>query len=139
MRGQVVRVGQTGVEEWLLVSETAADERPCTSSRASTTWSSAGPRRTATGDSRPDPATARELLDAGGRPGAAAGRGRRCSRTGSGCGRRGRTVRLEAVPHEDGSPGGVVHCYGHGGAGVTLSWGCADDVATLVDAVPAGT
>lgn len=28
--------------------------------------------------------------------------------------------------------GRVVHCYGHGGAGVTLSWGCADDVAGLV-------
>jgi D-amino-acid oxidase len=38
-------------------------------------------------------------------------------------------VRLEAEP----LPGGarVVHCYGHGGAGVTLSWGCADDVAAL--------
>ena len=43
------------------------------------------------------------------------------------------TVRLEAVPHEDGSPGGVVHCYGHGGAGVTLSWGCADDVLAAVE------
>ncbi|MGW5667414.1 FAD-dependent oxidoreductase [Micromonospora sp. NPDC003776] len=28
--------------------------------------------------------------------------------------------------------GPVVHCYGHGGAGVTLSYGCADDVAELV-------
>lgn len=27
----------------------------------------------------------------------------------------------------------VVHCYGHGGAGVTLSWGCADDVLALLD------
>ncbi|WP_134742099.1 FAD-dependent oxidoreductase [Nocardioides sp. 503] len=29
--------------------------------------------------------------------------------------------------------GRVVHCYGHGGAGVTLSWGCADEVVALVD------
>lgn len=25
----------------------------------------------------------------------------------------------------------IVHCYGHGGAGVTVSWGCADDVAKI--------
>jgi len=35
-------------------------------------------------------------------------------------------VRLERV-------GDVVHCYGHGGAGVTLSWGVADEVVGLVD------
>ena len=34
-------------------------------------------------------------------------------------------VRLERV-------GDVVHCYGHGGAGVTLSWGCAEEVVGLV-------
>jgi D-amino-acid oxidase len=28
--------------------------------------------------------------------------------------------------------GAVVHCYGHGGAGVTLSWGTADEVVALV-------
>jgi len=34
-------------------------------------------------------------------------------------------VRLERV-------GDVVHCYGHGGAGVTMSWGCAREVADLL-------
>jgi D-amino-acid oxidase len=38
-------------------------------------------------------------------------------------------VRLEAEPTPDGST--VVHNYGHGGAGVTLSWGCAEDAAEL--------
>ena len=27
--------------------------------------------------------------------------------------------------------GDVIHCYGHGGCGVTVSWGCADDVVDL--------
>jgi D-amino-acid oxidase len=39
------------------------------------------------------------------------------------------SVRLE---REERPEGPVVHCYGHGGAGVTLSWGCADEVADLV-------
>lgn len=30
--------------------------------------------------------------------------------------------------------GDVVHCYGHGGAGVTLSWGVADEVVSLAGA-----
>ncbi|MGH3330826.1 MAG: FAD-dependent oxidoreductase [Nocardioidaceae bacterium] len=40
-------------------------------------------------------------------------------------------VRLE---EERGRTVRIVHCYGHGGAGVTLSWGCADEVAALVGA-----
>ncbi|MFI5608186.1 FAD-dependent oxidoreductase [Amycolatopsis sp. NPDC051903] len=35
------------------------------------------------------------------------------------------SVRLERT-------GDVIHCYGHGGAGITLAWGCADDVTELV-------
>lgn len=33
-------------------------------------------------------------------------------------------VRVERV-------GRIIHCYGHGGAGVTMSWGCAEDVVVL--------
>jgi D-amino-acid oxidase len=40
-----------------------------------------------------------------------------------------RPVRPEVRLDVDGR---VVHCYGHGGAGVTLSWGCADEVTRLV-------
>lgn len=39
------------------------------------------------------------------------------------------TVRLETV---HGPEGTVVHCYGHGGSGVTVSWGCADEVLASV-------
>lgn len=38
-------------------------------------------------------------------------------------------VRLEV---QDRGAGAVVHCYGHGGSGMTLSWGCADDVLRVV-------
>lgn len=39
-------------------------------------------------------------------------------------------VRLERGLTAAGVP--VVHCYGHGGSGLTLSWGCAGEVAALV-------
>jgi D-amino-acid oxidase len=44
-------------------------------------------------------------------------------------------VRLEAERRGDAT---VVHCYGHGGAGVTLSWGCAAVVVDLVDRLDRG-
>lgn len=39
-------------------------------------------------------------------------------------------VRVEADRLPDGTP--LVHNYGHGGAGVTLSWGCAVEVEGLL-------
>lgn len=41
------------------------------------------------------------------------------------------TVRLEAEPC---GAALVIHNYGHGGGGFTLSWGCAEDVLRLLQA-----
>jgi D-amino-acid oxidase len=45
-------------------------------------------------------------------------------------------VRLEREELTDDSL--CVHNYGHGGAGVTLSWGCADETVELVRRIPPG-
>jgi D-amino-acid oxidase len=42
------------------------------------------------------------------------------------------TVRLEA---EQADSGTVIHNYGHGGAGYTLAWGCADEVVRLARSI----
>jgi D-amino-acid oxidase len=44
------------------------------------------------------------------------------------------TVRMETERSldRDGEPRTVVHCYGHGGSGITLAWGCAADVLDAV-------
>ncbi|WP_406446256.1 FAD-dependent oxidoreductase [Streptomyces sp. NBC_00631] len=45
------------------------------------------------------------------------------------------SVRLEHGLRPDGRV--LIHNYGHGGAGVTVAWGCAREAAGLVDAGPA--
>ncbi|WP_369251067.1 FAD-dependent oxidoreductase [Streptomyces sp. R41] len=44
-------------------------------------------------------------------------------------------VRVEAERHENGAT--VFHNYGHGGSGVTLSWGCAGEIAESVSTTAA--
>lgn len=46
-----------------------------------------------------------------------------------------RPVRSQVRVEADAAQPGVVHCYGHGGAGVTLSWGTAAEVCALVGAL----
>ena len=130
VRGQVVLVEQVGVREWLLDQSDPA--RPMYVVPREHDVVVGGTAEEGEWDTTPDPATAdallaraRELVPAL----------RRAAVTGHRAGLRPARseVRLEAVPHRDGEPGGVVHCYGHGGAGITLSWGCADDVLALVD------
>jgi D-amino-acid oxidase len=129
VRGQVVLVERAGVDEWLLEQ---CDE-------AALTY--VVPRQhvvvvggtAADGDydPTPDPATAARILERASRL-VPALRGARVLGHRVGLRPARPTVRLEAERVGDGT---VVHCYGHGGAGVTLSWGCADDVVGAVDKV----
>jgi D-amino-acid oxidase len=126
VRGQVVVVERSpGSDEWLLDQ---SDEQALTYVvPRQQTVVLGGTAEVGSTDLRPDPATADAIR-------------RRCAglvpalaearvvehRVGLRPGRS--AVRLEA---ERRSQGVVVHCYGHGGAGVTLSWGCAAEVARL--------
>ncbi len=130
VRGQVVVCEQVGLEEWL-VDESDERELTYVVPRLDDVVVG-GTAEEGADDRRPDPATAERILARATTlvPRLAAARvlrhrvGLRPARP---------TVRLEA---EDRGGRTVVHCYGHGGAGVTLSWGCAVEVADLVAGFP---
>jgi D-amino-acid oxidase len=124
VRGQVLRVIAPEIEEWLI------DDRD----RGAPTYVIPRERDVVLGgtadegveDLLPDPETTAAIRDRCARhfpalrdaPAVGVAVGLRPARP---------EVRLEAE-------GRVVHCYGHGGAGVTLAWGCAVEVATLLGA-----
>ncbi|MFF1463894.1 FAD-dependent oxidoreductase [Streptomyces sp. NPDC058330] len=129
VRGQLVVVENPGVEEWFAEADPASSATtyffPQPGGLVLGGTAEAGDRRT-----EPDPRTAEAIVArcARVRPEIARARvvahrvGLRPARDGG--------VRIEAEE----LPGGglLVHNYGHGGAGVTVAWGCAEAAARLV-------
>lgn len=118
VRGQVVSVEQVGLDRWWFDSEDWTYVVP-----RSRDIVLGGTRDDGEWSRTPDPGTTRAILDRAGRL-VPELEGARVLRSRVGLRPARPTVRLERV-------GDVVHCYGHGGTGVTLSWGCADEVVEL--------
>ena len=127
VRGQVVVLEQVGVTRWWLDESGPTYVVPRRHDIVV-----GGTDDEGVWDRAPDEGTAKELL-ARARELVPELRGARVLRHRVGLRPARPSVRLEAVTTASGSR--VVHCYGHGGAGVTLSWGCADEVAALVGPV----
>lgn len=119
VRGQVVVVEQVGLDRWWFDPETLTYVVP-----RSRDIVIGGTRSPGEWSRTPDPTAAGDILDRAARlvPEVA---GARVLRHRVGLRPARPEPRVERV-------GDVVHCYGHGGNGVTLSWGCADDVVSLV-------
>jgi D-amino-acid oxidase len=126
VRGQVVYVEQIGLDHWWL--DSGAPGGPVYVVPRSRDIVVGGTDDEGEWDRRPDPDVAKLILERATDLVPALGRARV---VGHKVGLRPARpeVRLEQESLGDTR---VVHCYGHGGAGVTLSWGCADEVATLV-------
>jgi D-amino-acid oxidase len=126
VRGQIVVVEQTGLDEWLL--DQSDPEQLLYVVPRERDIVLGGTAQEGDEDTRPDPATA-AAIRARCEGAVPALRGARVVREAVGLRPARPSVRLEAEAHAGGT---VVHCYGHGGAGVTLAWGCAEEVLTHV-------
>jgi D-amino-acid oxidase len=128
VRGQVVYVEQAGIEEWLL--DQADPRRLVYVVPRERDVVLGGTAEDGAEDARPDRAVAAAIRErcVAALPALA---GARVLGTTVGLRPARPEVRLEAEPRGAGT---VVHCYGHGGAGVTLAWGCAEEVVGLVAA-----
>lgn len=131
VRGQVLRVAQVGVERWLLDPTgltyvvPRGDDVIVGGTEIEGEW-----------DKRPDPLAAQQILARATALVPALGSARVLGhRVGLRPGRP--AVRLEATIGPSGRP--IIHCYGHGGAGVTVSWGCAEEISGLAAQVLRGS
>ncbi len=125
VRGQVVVVDQVGLDEWVVADD--GDTLTYVVPRLDDIVVG-GTAEEGVEDTTVDPDTAAAILDrAVALVPALASAQVRSHKVGLRPARP--TVRLDAE-RCDGTV--LVHCYGHGGAGVTLSWGCAGEVAALV-------
>ena len=126
VRGQVVRLERGSVDRWLLDGTDPSRPLYVVPRRADVVVG--GTAEDDRWDRAPNPAVAAAILDRATalEPRLAGARvlghhvGLRPVRP---------AVRLDVESRPRGT---VVHCYGHGGAGVTLSWGCADEVVRCV-------
>lgn len=136
VRGQVVLVSQVGIDEWVLDS-TGDDAAPTYVVPRRDVVVCGGTALPERWDLQADPATTADVLArCRALVPALAGAEVVDVRVGLRPARPG--VRLERADELGSGDVPVVACYGHGGAGVTLSWGCAEDVADLVDSIQGG-
>lgn len=128
VRGQVVRLAQVGLDRWSLAGE--GPDGPTYVVPRSHDIVVGGTDERGEWDRRPDPDLARRIVA---RATALVPELADAAILGHGVGLRPArpTVRLEPEKLESGHR--VIHCYGHGGAGVTTSWGCADEVLAMVE------
>jgi D-amino-acid oxidase len=125
VRGQVVRLENPGLTEWLIDDDNPAGLTYVVPRRGDIVCG--GVAEVGATSLELDPETERLILERATAlvPALA---GLRVVSRGVGLRPARPTVRLEFVPGH-GVP--VIACYGHGGSGVTLSWGCAEAVVAL--------
>jgi D-amino-acid oxidase len=131
LRGQVVVLEDPGLRHWYACPENTGPLRYVVPVGGRVHVGGDGVP--GTWDLEPDPGTADRLLD----------QARMLAPALDGATVRGHVVALRPVrdpirveagpaPDERDPDRMIVHCYGHGARGVTLSWGCADQVTALV-------